>query len=297
MHVLVVGEALIDVIGGQEYVGGSPLNTAMALARLGRDTRFATCIGDDERGAAIRAKLKAEGIHFANDPIGSKATSEAIARVAPDGSASYDITLDWQPHAIDQRVLADTAVLHIGSLAALVEPGCTLVGRVVEALKGTAWITYDLNLRPDVTGTRSDIVLKIEALAGSCSLVKASDQDLKALYPQRTVEEAAHHLLALGPRSVVVTRGPKGSTWYGRLFTVPIFAPPVDVVDSIAAGDTFSAGLIDALWDLDVFATNRSLTLEEIQRALAHATAAANITVTREGADPPYREELPEPQI
>ncbi len=294
MHALVIGESLIDVIDGSDHAGGSPMNTAIALARLGRPTRFATCFGDDKYGQLIREKLRAENVHLANDPLAKGPTSTAIATVAPDGSATYDIDLNWTPHRIDPRVLDSTAVLHIGSIAALVTPGCELVESTAIALQGRAWISYDLNLRPAVTGAGFDVVSRVERLGAISTLIKASDQDLKALYPNRTVEESAQHLLSLGgPKAVVVTRGPKGSTWYGRRFTVPIAAPSVHVVDSIAAGDTFSAALIDALWDMRVFEDPRPLTLPEIERVLAHATNAANITVTREGADPPRRSEIP----
>lgn len=292
MHALVIGESLIDVIEGNEHWGGSPMNTAIAIARLGRPTRFATCFGKDERGQQIREQLRSEGVHLASDPLTEATTSTAIATVAPDGSATYDIDLNWDPHHIDPRVLDNTAVLHIGSIAALIEPGCQLVENTAEALVGKAWISYDLNLRPSVTGTGIEIVNKIEHLTSLSTLVKASDQDLKAIYPNQSIEDSAQHLLRLGPKAVVVTRGPKGSTWYGQRFTVPIAAPAVEVVDSIAAGDTFSAALIDALWDMHIFEAPRPLTLPEIEGVLAHATKAANVTVTREGADPPRRSEL-----
>lgn len=292
MHALVIGEAIIDVIDGVDHVGGSPLNTAVALARLGRQTRFATCLGNDERGHAIRDHLRHEGVHFANDPAGAARTSVAIADVAPDGSAQYDIDLVWEPRRTDARVLQDTTVLHVGSLAAIVGPGNKEVRRLVDALRGRAWINYDLNLRPSLTGTGADVVTQIEDLAAASQLVKASDQDLKAIYPNRSIEEAAHHLLNLGPRAVVVTRGSAGSTWYGRIVTVAVAAPHVEVVDSIAAGDTFSAALIDTLWDLGCMAEPRSLTVDEVSMALTHATRAANITVTRAGADPPHRSEV-----
>lgn len=292
MHALVIGESLIDVIEGTEHWGGSPMNTAIALARLDRHTRFATCFGNDERGRQIREQLRAEDVHLANDPLTKAATSTAIATVAPDGSATYDIDLNWQPRHIDPRVLETTAVLHIGSIAALIGPGCDLVENTAKALQGKAWISYDLNLRPNLTGCGIDVVNRVERLTALSTLVKASDQDLKALYPNQEIEAAAQHLLRLGPKAVVVTRGSQGSTWYGQRFTVPIAAPGVHVVDSIAAGDTFSAALIDALWDMHIFEAPRPLTFPEIERVLAHATKAANITVTREGADPPRRSEL-----
>lgn len=291
-HALIIGESLIDVIEGSEHCGGSPMNTAIALARLGRPTRFVTCFGDDDRGHVIREQLRAENVHLANDPLTACNTSTAIAKLAPDGSATYDIDLRWEPHQIDSRALADTAVLHFGSIAALVAPGCDLVEKTALALQGKAFISYDLNLRPSVTGTGVDVVNRVTRLAGLSTLVKASDQDLKALFPNRSVEESAHYLLNLGPKAVIVTRGSTGSTWYGKLFTVPIAATPVDVVDSIAAGDTFSAALIDALWDTGVFKDPRPLTLVEIEAALRHATKAADVTVTREGADPPHKSEL-----
>src|SRR4029079_6087756 len=82
-------------------------------------------------------------------------------------------------------------------------------------------------------------------------LVKASDEDLEVLYGD-TVEQSVRRLLGLGPSAVVVTRGRDGATWFHAAGRVDAPATDVDVADTIGAGDTFGAAMLDALWDLDM---------------------------------------------
>ncbi|WP_341928295.1 PfkB family carbohydrate kinase [Nocardioides psychrotolerans] len=284
-YALVVGESLVDIVvepdgRDNERPGGSAANVAVALARLGRRVRFVTSYADDDRGRAIAAHLGGSGVELAVDPHALERTSTARATIAVDGSASYEFDLDWRFHPVGE---VDPVMVHVCSIGAVLEPGAMDVVALLERLRGTATISYDVNARPAITGTGAAVVAQVERISALAHLVKASDEDLEALFPSRSVAEAARHLLSLGPRAVAVTRGEAGSTWFTASGEVSVAAVRAEVVDTIGAGDTFSAGLVDALWDdLDVAP----------EHALAHAAAAAAVTVSRRGADPPYRHEL-----
>jgi fructokinase len=214
----------------------------------------------------------------ASDPHVLERTSSAVATIGADGAASYDFDLDWRVGPVE---LDDPpAFVHACSLGAVVEPGCDDVLALLDRLPD-ARITYDVNARPAITGVGPEVVARVEAVVRRAEVVKASDEDLDALYPDLDLAGAAAHLLSLGPAAVVVTRGGDGSTWYDADGAVSAPVQIATVVDTIGAGDTFSAGIVDALWDgLDPVST------------LAHAARAAAVTVSRPGADPPTRAEL-----
>lgn len=292
MHALVIGEALVDVLGEQELVGGSAANVAIALARLGRATRFATCYAEDDRGAAIAAALEAAGVLPANDHHGAARTSSATARLAADGSASYEFDLTWTPRPLDPAAEAGAVLVHVCSIGAVLSPGAELVVDTVRRLRGHALISYDINARPSITGTGDDLHAAMGPIIASAHLVKASDEDVETLLPGLTVEEAARTWLSAGPDVVVITRGDAGATWFDRRGSVSVPAPLVDVVDTIGAGDTFHAGLLDALWQFDALSRLVSLGADQITSALEHAARAGAIAVSRAGANPPSRAEL-----
>lgn len=279
---LVVGESLVDVVTTADGVtverpGGSAANVAVALARLGRRVRFVTSYADDARGAAIAAHLAGSGVVLATDPHVLARTSSAAATIGDDGSASYVFDLDWRfgPVVLDEL----PRFVHVCSIGAVLSPGADDVLALLDRV-GDAVVTYDVNARPAITGTGPEVVGRVESVARRADVVKASDEDLAVLYPTLSLEEAARHLRGLGPRAVVVTRGGEGATWFGEE-VVEVDAVTTAVVDTIGAGDTFSAAILDALWD--------GLGPAE---TLAHAARAAAVTVSRPGADPPTRAEL-----
>jgi fructokinase len=188
-------------------------------------------------------------------------------------------------------------VLHTCSLGAVVEPGADQVLDLARRARAHATVSYDVNARPAITGTGPDLVARVERLVAACDVVKASDEDLAALYPHLELEDAARGLLALGPAAVVVTRGAEGATWWSPTVTAHADAVRVPVADTIGAGDTFGAATLDALWDRGLLGADRrealrALDEETAAQVLAHAARAAAITVSRPGADPPYRSEL-----
>lgn len=286
---LVVGEALVDVVRrgpvAHEHAGGSAANAAVALARLGRGVRLWTAYGDDDRGAVLDDHLARAGVRLAVDPHVLDRTPSATATIGGTGAATYDFDVAWRLG--EAPALEGTRFVHVCSWGPVLEPGATAVRRLLAAAAGSATVTYDVNVRPALTGTGQELTAAVERTAALARLVKASDEDLGVLYPGLTLEAAAARVRGLGPDAVVVTRGAEGATWFGDR-TVSVAATPVMVADTIGAGDTFGAALLDALWDDDVAAISE----ERIAAALAHAVRAAAVTVSRPGADPPYASEL-----
>ena len=291
--VLVMGESLVDVVRAadgsvNEHVGGSAANVAVALARLGRPVRFATSFADDAHGRMVAGHLDRAGVRLANEPHSIARTSTAVATLDADGAAHYEFDLEW---LLDPpTVQAAPAVVHVCSLGAVLSPGSDVVHAAVSRLRGSALISYDINARPVITGTGPDLLERVERMVASSALVKASDEDLAALYPTLDLADAAHGLLERGPSAVVVTRGEDGALWFSPAGRVEVSAMPVRVVDTIGAGDTFSAALVDGLLGRGDLA---SLDEASVREVLARAVRAAAVTVSRPGADPPYASELP----
>jgi len=293
--VLVVGESLIDIVqrpdgSTVEHAGGSAANVAVALARLGRPVELLTAYGHDARGAVLARHLNQSAVGLVGDPHTLDRTSTAMATLAADGSASYTFDIEWRLG--DLPALSPVAV-HACSIGAVTPPGAHDVRRLLEQVRPQATVSYDVNARPAVTGGGPDVVRAAEDVVALADLVKASDEDLEALYPGEPLQQSVERLLGLGPAAVVVTRGRRGATWYAADARVEAPALEAEVADTIGAGDTFGAGMIDALWDLDALGGRLSgLEQVQIERVLRHAARAAAVTVSRPGADPPYRHEL-----
>ncbi len=297
---LVVGESLVDIVATlsgapHEYAGGSAANVAVALSRMGRPVRLATSFADDPHGAMVRDHLDRAGVTLACDPGAVDHTSTAMATIGTAGAARYTFDIDWRlsPVPLEPAPL----VAHTCSLGAVLAPGADNVLALLGRLRAHATITYDVNARPAVTGTGPEVVARVERMVDVADLVKASDEDLEALYPGRSTTESAAALLARGPAVVVVTRGADGALWLDHDGPVEVESRPVAVADTIGAGDTFGAGLVDALWERGRLGAQhrealRSLDRAEVVEVLEHAARAAAVTVSRPGADPPWKHEL-----
>lgn len=301
--VLVVGEALVDVVrradgSVEEHPGGSPANVALGLARLGRTTHLLTHVGDDARGERITGHLRASGVHLVPGSVQPGPSSTAQAVLAPDGSATYDFRLDWAPPSPAPADLpADLLAVHTGSIAATLAPGAAEVERLLAAHHGRATTSYDPNLRPRIMGSPDAVRDRVEALVALADVVKVSDEDLRWLHPERAPEDLVAGWLAAGPAVVVLTRGSGGATALCRAGEVAVPAPRVQVADTVGAGDSFSAGLLDALWGQGLLGgpargALAAIGAEQLERAVRHAVTAAAVTVSRPGADPPRRDEL-----
>lgn len=300
--VLVVGEALVDVVRRRdgtavEHPGGSCANAAVALSRLGQEVWLATALADDARGRLVGEHLAANGVGLAGDPYVLDRTSTAVATLRPDGSASYDFDVEWRLPAVRLPEVVEPAVVVFGSLGASLAPGADGVARLVESWRGRALTVLDLNVRAAVTGVGARVRATAERMARLADVVKASDEDLEELWPGQVPEDVASKLLAAGTSAVVVTRGAQGVRWVAGEGETEVRARPVEVVDTIGAGDTVTAALVDGLWRLGVRGPGaarllRELASEDRAAVLGLATRAAAVTVSRAGPDPPWRHEL-----
>lgn len=288
---LVLGESLVDVVDGTPHPGGSPANVAVALARLGRPVRFGTAYADDADGALVRAHLERAGVRPAGDGAVAERTSRAVARLREDGSADYAFDLDWRLGEIEVPDGETPCVVHAGSYGAVLAPGADAVLEQARRRRESATISYDINARPQVTGAGSAVRARVRDWVGLADLVKASDEDLETLWPELSQREAVELLLGLGPAVVVLTRGEHGASWYTPASAGQVPSRVVSVADTIGAGDTFSAGLVDALWERDLLGGRlpADVAWDEV---LDWAARVAAVTVSRPGANPPTRDEV-----
>ncbi len=300
-HVLVVGEALIDIVhraDGRvaEHPGGSPANVALTLGRLGRDARLATWIAADPRGAAIESWLKESGVAMSDGSRGAGRTPTAVAHVDATGAATYEFDLTWEVPA-GTGFDADTLAVHTGSNAAVLDPGASAVRRLLAVARDVATVTYDPNIRPDLMGDPDTARPRVEAVVACADVVKVSDEDLSWLAPGADPAAVARDWLGCGPAIVVVTFGARGAVAHCRGGEVRVAARPVDVVDTVGAGDSFMGALIDGLWHAGLLGAARRAALRAIDGPtlagiVERCAAVAAITVSRAGANPPWAGEL-----
>jgi len=298
---LVVGEALVDIVErpGDEpsaHPGGSPANVAVALARLGRDVELVSWFGADAHGSLLRSHLELEEVRLSAASARASRTSTARARLDESGAATYIFDLEWAPPEPDPAL--QPLVLHTGSIAAVLEPGARTVTQTIARHRSGATVSYDPNIRPDLMPDRDATRTAVERLVSQADVVKASDEDLAWMYPQEDPFAVARRWLASGPAVVVVTRGAEGAWAVTAAGDELVAEPhPADVVDTVGAGDSFTAGLLDGLWAAGLLGGARREALRRLdaatlQRVLVHAARIAAITVSRAGANPPTRAEL-----
>ncbi|MGO4446567.1 carbohydrate kinase [Mycobacterium sp. 2YAF39] len=297
MRALVIGEALIDIVERDgrvtgEHVGGSPLNVAVGLARLGREVDFLTHIGDDDRGRRIVEYVESAGAQLVSGSMTADRTPTAIATLDEAGSAQYTFDIDWQLSGTPE--VAPPLVAHTGSIATVLEPGCRATAALLDAYHPSATVTFDPNVRPALIDDDAGARGRIDRLIERCDVVKASDEDMRWLDPNRSVEQIARTWLELGPSIVAVTMGDRGAFAMSAAGTARIAALPVEVVDTVGAGDAFMTGLIDALWSLNLLGAGRradlrSIGLDALNEVVRTAALSSALTVARAGADLPDR--------
>jgi fructokinase len=295
--VVVVGEALVDVVVSAdgtvaEAPGGSPLNVAVTLSRLGVPTTLVTALGDDARGDRIAQHLSASGVALGDGARSLPATSSAVARLRADGAATYDFDLHWD---LPDRPLPPATVVHSGSLGLFLPPGGEVVrGRLEEAAEHSL-VTIDPNARPTLLSDAAATRTAFEQVCAHAHVVKLSDEDADWLYPGRPVDGLVAHLLGLGVRLVGITRGAAGVRLASAAGAADVAAPRVQVADTIGAGDSFMGALIQQLVTRDLaadLADGRALTTVELAAIGDFAASVAAVTVSRQGADPPWLAEL-----
>jgi fructokinase len=291
---LVIGEALVDVIHGADgsaarHPGGSPANVAVGLARLGRGTTALPALGDDADGALLREHLRSAGVVLHPSAVVSRRTSTAEVTLAPGGDATYVFDVSWQvPGTLDWD---GVDIVHTGSIALALEPGATGVLRLLEAAPDRVRISIDPNVRPAFLPF-DGAAARLQPFLERADLVKLSDEDAEYLYPGEPLDAVLDRLLDAGAGIAAVTRGGEGAILATRDARAEVRALAPHVEDTVGAGDSFMAGLLDAIVTLGDAGWTPGP--QELAAIADHAARASAITVGRAGADLPWRSELPE---
>jgi fructokinase len=297
-QVWVCGEVLIDLIpDGTErkaVVGGGPANTAKALAKLGIDAQFIDGISTDKYGQMALKQLHKDGVLLDFVKFSDKPTCLAIVSLNEAGAASYEFviegtaTFDFSASWLPDPVANKPSLLHIGTLVTAIEPAASILFEWAKQVAKVSPIVFDPNIRPAVMSDRAEYVKQVERWVSISSSVKVSDDDIYWLYPGVELDLVANKWLAMGPELVVVTFGDKGLTGYRKNEKVEVDAKKVVVADTVGAGDTVGAILVEAIIEdgLD------KLTGMRLSVMLDRAAKAAAITVSRTGALPPSKAEI-----
>ena len=297
-QVWVAGEVLIDLIShantSQPIVGGGPANTAKALARVGVDTQFIDGISTDDYGLMIKDELLTSGIKLDYVKYSDKPTCLAKVSLDKKGSASYEFVIEgtatfdfsqqWLPNPVELK----PSLLYTGTLATIIEPGASELFTWAQSVAKSAPIVFDPNIRAAVMDDRKIYLSQVERWVVISSAVKVSQEDLSWLYPSLDIDQIVDNWLTLGALLVVVTFGDQGLAAYRLGEKIKVDAIKVKVVDSVGAGDTVGAILVEAI----VKDGLASLSGGRLEMMLKRAAKAAAITVSRAGANPPTSQEI-----
>ncbi len=299
MSIWVCGEVLIDLIadGSGErvpHVGGGPANTAKALARLGHDVYFIDGISSDNYGQMSRQELLDDEVKLDLALSSDKPTCLAIVSLNENGGASYEFeiegtaTFDFSDSWLPDPSRYKPNVLHIGTLVTVIEPAASVLYDWAMQVAEFAPIVFDPNVRSVVMDDRDKYLAAVERWVAISSVVKVSDDDLEWLYPEQSYADMAQRWIKNGAALVVVTRGADGLVGYTADGSVEVPGVKVDVADTVGAGDTVGAIIVEAMVEKGIL----NVTGDTLQAVLHRAAVGAGITCSRKGAQPPYKHEL-----
>jgi fructokinase len=301
--VTVIGEAIVDLIPAgpprtfQAVPGGSPYNVAIGLARLGHHATLMARLADTAFGRILRDHAEAEGVDLHAAPSAAEPATLAVVSLDAQARASYDFyltgTADWQWTAGETgRAPADNAILHFGSIASWTSPGDAEIGNLARRLRerGDVLISYDPNVRPGLLADPGHGREVAERAIGLAHLAKASSDDIAWLYPDLSPADVARRWLELGATVVVITSSADGAYAYTAQGS-PVRRPALDVtvVDTVGAGDSFTAGLIGSLLSRGQHAPAdlARWPADQLAGALDDAILVASLNCERRGNDPP----------
>ena len=300
--IVVAGEALIDLVTSDgvqlgAHAGGGPFNTARALSRLERPAAFLGRLSTDRFGERLAGLLAGDGVRIDLAVRTEDPTTLALAELDARGSAKYRFYTEGTsaPGLSETDAAAVDAgtveMLHVGTLGLVLEPMAATLEALAARLAGRALVMVDPNCRPSVIRDASAYRERIRRVLGSADVVKVSDEDLAWLSPGVPAEDAARALLAQGPAVVLLTRGGDGATVLTASGETDIPAPPIELVDTIGAGDAFSGGWL-AWWSEHGYGRAQLADPALLAEATRFAVRVAAETCARAGASPPLRSEL-----
>ncbi len=302
------GDALVDFLpvaaaDGRDAlvpaVGGSCLNVAVGMARLGVEAGFVGGISTDLFGLMIADHAQASQVDLRFATRSDHQTTLAFVRTVAgepqyafydEGTASRNWTYRSGSLPFD-RVEA----IHVGSTTLVDERSAAEAFALVQEARGSVTISFDPNCRPNLVSDKRRYVERMAAFARAAHIVRMSDVDFDYLYGDEEPTRQASALLAAGASLVIITCGAKGAeAWHKAAGSVVVAAPAGPVVDTIGAGDSFQAALLFALQAMgrSDTASLAEMSADELRRALSFAAHCAAITCSRPGADPPHRAEI-----
>ena len=287
-------------------VGGSPLNVALGLARLGHPAGFFTKVSRDIFGTRIRGFMEREAIDQQFLIPTDRNTTLAMVSLAADGSAAYDFYIEGtadrsvEPSDVPAEFPEALAAIHVASYSTVTEPTASALMKLVRQESGRRFISYDPNIRtaiePDIDIWRA----KVAELVPFAGLVKASEEDLEQLYPGRAAEAVLADWVGAGAEMAVVTRGENGAVALtGGGVAATVAGQRIVVADTVGAGDTFQAALLAALKERGQLsrAALKQADQASVEALLRFAVGAAAVTYSRRGADLPRRADLGLPPL
>jgi|SRR5215470_1045531 len=302
------GDALVDFLpvkaadGRAALVpvaGGSCLNVAIGMARLGAHTGFVGGVSTDLFGHMIADHARGSQVDLCYATRSRHPTTLAFVRMV-DGEPQYAFydeataSRHWT-YRQDSIPFADIQAIHIGSTTLVNPTAAAETLAMVDDARRSTTISFDPNCRPNLVPDKAEYVRRMNDFAARADIVRLSDGDFTFLYGDAGHATKARTLLTAGVGLFVVTRGIGGAVaWHRQAGQVEVEARPVKVVDTIGAGDSFQAGLLFALNAIGRIATQSlaAMTTEELNRVLTFAAACAAFTCGRPGADPPRLAEL-----
>lgn len=287
-------------IGFVPHSGGAALNSAIALGRLGIPTGIIAGMSTDQFGQHLTSTLHASHVDTTRAMMSDRPTTLAFVHLT-DGHATYTF---FDENSAGRMVVPadlpalpqDSEAVLVGGISLACEPGADTFLALTQREAGARVIMLDPNIRPgfiqDIDRYRS----RLSQMIALSDIVKVSDEDLNWIYPgAHSLSEKLVQVRAQGPSVVILTRGSRGAQAFlknGQDVTVP--ANTVQVVDTVGAGDTFNAGVLAKLSELGCLTKTALDTLspEILRQTLEFGARAAAITVSRAGANPPWRKEL-----
>lgn len=310
MTILVCGEAIVDLfvsvdgdsIQAQPVLGGSPYNVAIGLARLGVPTSFFGGLSSDVFGAAIRSRLMAAGVGVAYAVETDRLTTLSVIGTNTEGHPAYAFHGEGKADRtigvadLGQELERDIRAVVMGSYTLAVEPVASAHLALARREAGKRLISLDPNLRPTVTPNIAEWRQRFAAFVPCADIIKASEEDIGIAYPGLSHREVTANWFAAGAKLCIITHGAEGAVaWRPKRDPIVEAGRPIQIVDTVGAGDSFHAALLARLDRLGLLSREGVAALEDahLSDILAFAVTAAAITCCRRGADPPRLAEMP----